>query len=163
MSDTSSQFQITRADPKSVEDALPLLLIQMKEHNIEIDAPTLMTAIKGLVDVPSRGAVLLARTARSKEQHASVVGVAVLAYTWTIEHGGKCTWLDELYVIPEMRGSGIGTMLLHRAIDLARSEGCRAMDLEVDIDHARVESLYLREGFHTLPRRRFARVLTPLT
>jgi hypothetical protein len=29
------------------------------------------------------------------------------------------------------------------------------MDLEVDADHARVERLYLRQGFTALPRRRF--------
>jgi ribosomal protein S18 acetylase RimI-like enzyme len=56
-----------------------------------------------------------------------------------------------------MRDRGIGTALLRRAIELAREDGCVAMDLEVDRDHARVESLYVREGFTTLPRKRFAR------
>jgi GNAT superfamily N-acetyltransferase len=147
---------IERANVTTVAEALALLEVQMTEHGIDIDSATLSAALHGLVEVPGRGAVLLARS----PERGTVIGVAVLAHTWTLEHGGPSTWLDELYVIPAMRAQGIGTSLLRQAVDVARSEGCRAIDLEVDTDHARVASLYLREGFRPFPRRHFSRTLT---
>jgi GNAT superfamily N-acetyltransferase len=113
----------------------------------------LSRAVEGLVTERSRGAVLLALDPEP-------VGVAALAYTWTLEHGGPVAWLEELFVIPERRNGGVGRMLLHRAMEVARDRGCRAVDLEVDFDHARAERLYEREGFTALPRRRWTRRLT---
>jgi GNAT superfamily N-acetyltransferase len=141
------------ATRETVTDSLPLLRVQFDEHRIAIDEGALERAVRGLVDVEGRGRMLLAREGKS------VIGVAVMAYTWTLEHGGRVTWLEELYVVPERRESGIGTKLLHRAIEVARADGCLAMDLEVDADHARAEGLYVREGFGSLPRRRFAKKL----
>lgn len=144
---------LKRATSLDVGAAEPLLAVQFEEHEIDLGDASLSSAVRGLVEVPGRGAVLLAMDG------ARAVGVAVLAYTWTLEHGGKCAWLDELYVTPEHRGGGVGARLLREAIEIARSDGCRALDLEVDHGHARAEGLYLREGFSPLPRRRFARRL----
>jgi GNAT superfamily N-acetyltransferase len=114
-------------------------------------APDLDSALRGIAAREDRGRVLVARRVRD----GAAVGLAVLPFTWTVEHGGLCAWLDELYVIPELRARGIGTRLLLAAIDVVRDAGCRAMDLEVDAEHDRVERLYLRYGFRALPRRRF--------
>lgn len=43
--------------------------------------------------------------------------------------GGKSAWLDELYVIPEHRELGAGSLLLERVIEEAKNEGCLALDL----------------------------------
>jgi len=145
---------IERVVASTVSEVLPLLAVQLAEHDIALGASALEAAVCGLVEVSGRGAVLAAR-----DRSGAVVGAAVLAYTWTLEHGGKCTWLDELYVIPERRNAGVGLLLLHSGMEIARADGCVAMDLEVDNDHARVQLLYLREGFAALPRRRFARKL----
>lgn len=84
------------------------------------------------------------------------MGVAILATTWTVEHGGLVAWLDELYVVPERRGLGIGQSLLSHAVAEAKALGCLAVELEVDEAHARAENLYARNGFGRLPRRRWA-------
>ncbi|MBS2012943.1 MAG: GNAT family N-acetyltransferase [Deltaproteobacteria bacterium] len=140
----------TLAGEGDADAVFPLLATQLHEHDVAIGAAALRSALVGLVTHPERGAVLLAR------EGSRAVGIAVLAYTWTVEHGGKVAWLDELYVVPERRSSGLGTRLLREAMDHARRHGCMAIDLEVDADHARVEALYLRHGFAALPRRRFA-------
>jgi GNAT superfamily N-acetyltransferase len=79
--------------------------------------------------------------------------------TRRLEHGGLVAWLDELFVLPEHRGRGIGRALLRRALEVANEKGCRALDLEVDFEHAQAERLYRREGFVSLPRGRWARRL----
>ncbi len=144
---------IARAATEDVPAVLPLLAVQLGEHGMGLPPDELEAAVRGIVTKPERGRVLLARSGDR------VVGVAVVPYTWTVEHGGRCAWLDELYVAPAMRARGIGTRLLAAAMEAAREDGCLAMDLEVDVDHARVEALYLRHGFRALPRRRFSRRL----
>ena len=137
----------------TVRDVVPLLAIQFREHDIALSDETIERAVRGLVDVNGRGRVIAAY------EEGRAIGVAVLAYTWTLEHGGLCTWLDELYVIPERRGAGIGTALLHEAMRVAEEDGCLAMDLEVDAEHVRAERLYEREGFARRMRNRFYRSL----
>ena len=134
----------------SAADVVPLLAMQLSEHGMPQDDRVLQDAVRGLVSRVDRGAILVAK------RQDEAIGVAVLSYIWTLEHGGLSAWLDELYVLPLLRGRGVGTKLLGCAIARAQADGCRALDLEVDQDHARVERLYERSGFLRLPRRRFS-------
>jgi GNAT superfamily N-acetyltransferase len=134
------------------DDVVRLLAGQLAEHDIELDRESLVHAVDGFFDDPRRGRILVARESELP------VGVAVLA-TWTLEHGGKSCWLDELYVDPRLRNHGVGTMLLRAALTRATEDGCICMDLEVEASHARVAALYLREGFSARTRSRYVRPL----
>jgi len=133
--------------------AVRLLQAQFEEHLIALSPERLEAAVASLIEMPERGALLLARDGDDP------VGLAVLAYTWTLEHGGLVAWLDELYVIPERRGEGLGAALLARALELSSGEGCTAVELEVDAEHRRAETLYRRAGFEPLARSRWSRRL----
>jgi GNAT superfamily N-acetyltransferase len=148
-----NDLSIACATDSDVPDVAALLTVQLDEHGMGMSRDAVEQALLGIVTRPERGRVLVARKGRS------AVGFAVMPFTWTVEHGGLCAWLDELYVIPELRAHGIGTRLLLVAMDVVRADGCIAMDLEVDAGHARVESLYARHGFRCLPRKRFMRRL----
>ena len=148
-----NNLSIACATDADVADVASLLGVQLDEHGMGMSGDAVARALLGIVTRPERGGVLVAR------KDGVAVGFAVLPFTWTVEHGGLSAWLDELYVVPELREHGIGAKLLLVATEVVRAEGCIAMDLEVDADHARVESLYLRHGFRLLPRKRFARRL----
>lgn len=135
--------------PTDRDVAVTLLAAQFAEHAIGLDEARLDAAMAGLVGSPGRGAVLLARA------DAQPAGLATLAYTWSLEHGGLVAWLDELYVVPAWRGAGLGRALIERAVTQARTQGCLAIELEVDHEHARAERLYERSGFVRLPRTRW--------
>jgi ribosomal protein S18 acetylase RimI-like enzyme len=115
---------------------------------------TLRDAVAGMLADVRRGAILVAGDG------VRVIGVAALAFTWTLEHGGQAAWLDELYVEPAARDRGLGRRLLDAALAHAHESGARAVDLEIDVDHARVASLYRRAGFQPLQRTHWARRLT---
>jgi GNAT superfamily N-acetyltransferase len=142
-------LSIALASGEDEEDLVRLLSAQFREHDIELDEPALRRAVRGPVLDRTRGAFLIARDG------AEVLGFAYVAYTWTLEHGGKSAWLEELYVVPDRRGRGIGTHILRTALDLARGAGCAAVDLEVDHEHARAARLYEREGFRAHRRARW--------
>lgn len=141
------------ATPTDREHIIRLLAAQLAEHDIDLHADNLAHAVDGFFEEPRRGRILVAR------RQAEIVGVAVLSYTWTLEHGGKSCWLDELYVQPELRTHGIGTLLLRKAFEITTADGCIAMDLEVESSHARAANLYVREGFQAHTRTRYFRPL----
>jgi GNAT superfamily N-acetyltransferase len=146
---------VERTTAATQGEAAWLLGAQFEEHAIVLTPPKRVAAIAGLVDEPARGFVLVARDLAARARPAAV-GIAVVAYCWTVEHGGLVAWLDELYVVPELRGRGIGGVLLARAMGDARAAGCVAIELEVGEEHARAAHLYLRTGFRRLARTRWS-------
>lgn len=145
-------MEIRAADIGDLDAVVELLGAQFEEHRVALSLRQLSDAVRGLISDERRGTILLAQ-----DPHPN--GVAALAYTWTLEHGGLVAWLDELFVVPTHRGRGVGQALLRRALDVAKEAGCRAVDLEVDSNHARAEHLYRRDGFTPLARRRWVRRL----
>ncbi len=132
---------VTLAETKDLADVVRLLGAQLSEHDIPATESGMGKAVLGMLEMPSRGHIWLARI------DGKAVGLAVISYTWTLEHGGLSCWLDELYVDPTVRSKGIGKDLLQSAIEVARSRGCAAVDLEVVEGHERAAKLYERHGF----------------
>ena len=149
----SDAFAVASATRDDRETVLRLLGGQFRELEIPLPEERLARAVAGVLEDASRGALLLARL------DGRPVGVAYLSYQWTLEHGGKIAWLEELFVEPELRAEGLGRRLLQAACDHARRAGCAAIDLEVEAAHPRAANLYAREGFRSLDRRRFVRSL----
>ena len=56
-------------------------------------------------------------------------------------------YLEELYVVPHLRGQGIGRPLLRAAMDLAREEGATRIELGTSQDDTAAVALYESEGF----------------
>jgi len=131
-----------------------LLLAQLREHAIDVPPQALARSVRGVLRHPRRGAILVAA------RRGQIVGVAALSFVWPLEHGGRSSWLEELYVEPGERRRGIGRRLLRAACAAAAERGALAVDLEVDAGHARAARLYAREGFRKLPRTRWVRSLS---
>jgi ribosomal protein S18 acetylase RimI-like enzyme len=146
---------IERVRPASVHRALPLLAAQFDEHAIALSHDALASAVHAMVSDERIGVVIVA------VEGDRDVGVCAAPLTFTLEVGGLAGWIDELYVVPDARGRGIGTQLLDAATALLRERGARAVDLEVDRDHTRACALYERAGFVHLGRERMQKRLIP--
>ena len=48
-------------------------------------------------------------------------------YTWV----GKSLYMDDLYVRPDFRGQGIGSLLIHKIIAYAKATGCHRLRWQV--------------------------------
>ena len=59
---------------------------------------------------------------------------------------GPVIYLDELSVLPEMQGKGIGTALLASACEMAKSDGCQSIWLISQRDGA-LSKFYESSGF----------------
>jgi len=74
-------------------------------------------------------------------------GFALITLRPAIWFDGPVATLDELYIVPERRGRGIGTALLTRACALLRERGCPEMHINVDEVDVDTRRFYERHGF----------------
>jgi GNAT superfamily N-acetyltransferase len=56
-------------------------------------------------------------------------------------------YVEELYVVPERRGQGLGRALLEAAMELARGRGAAHIDLGTSEDDVAARALYESAGF----------------
>ena len=81
------------------------------------------------------------------EKDGETAGYALLCKTWSQEAGGKTVWIDELYVLPEFQGRGIGHEFFAQ---LREIEPAARYRLETEPDNLRAKKLYESMGFENL-------------
>ena len=74
-------------------------------------------------------------------------GLAVVRFRPALWSGGNEAYLEELYVVPDRRGEGLGRALMDAVIALARERGCDRLDLGTGEGDAAARSLYESLGF----------------
>ncbi len=98
-------------------------------------------AVEMIFKEPRLGVIYVAREA------GRVVGMVSTLYTVSTAEGGKSAWLEDMVVLPECRGRGVGAQLLEFAIVGAREAGVRRITLLSDEDNDQAHALYASEGF----------------
>jgi GNAT superfamily N-acetyltransferase len=131
-------------EPATATD-IPRLLAWTRDfyahEGIPFDPDRSSLTLQELLDHPDYGRVwTIVREGRP-------VCYAVVALGFSLEFGGRSAFLDELYVEPASRGTGIGAAALRLLQDACRPLGARSLALEVAFDNPRAEALYRREGF----------------
>jgi ribosomal protein S18 acetylase RimI-like enzyme len=133
------EIQVRRAE---VED-VPQIARLLHDFNAEYSEPTPGTGELAKILLP-----LLA------EEEISVLlagqgpdGLALLRFRAALWSAGLEAHLQELYVIPELRGKGIGRALLEAAIELSRAHGAVGIDLNTGEGDAAARRLYESMGF----------------
>jgi len=105
--------------------------------------------------VRSRGTVLLARDpAGAILGTVTIVGPNSPARRLATDHEAE---LHLLCVSPNMRGNGIGTSLVQKALTLAKTRGARGIVLWTQPTMVAAQRLYLRCGFRRDPSADFKR------
>jgi GNAT superfamily N-acetyltransferase len=74
------------------------------------------------------------------------VGYVVLTLGFSVEAGGREGCLDEFFLVPEVRGRGLGRRVLGLVEDEAHELGIKRLFLEVEHGN-RAIALYRRAGF----------------
>jgi ribosomal protein S18 acetylase RimI-like enzyme len=132
-----------RAVRVAVTPDTPAIGRLLHEFNLEYDDPSpgperLAERIRLLIGEGSTGVLLVG---------AGPDGLAVLRFRPALWSEGLECNLAELYVVPSMRGRGLGRALMEEAIAFARRRGADYMDLNsADTDVAAC-ALYEKLGF----------------
>ena len=84
------------------------------------------------------------------EVDGASVGYALVSKTFSHEAGGTVWWLEELYILPEYRGKGLGRSYFDFIEKAAAENGVRRLRLEVEPDNTRAAKLYSDLGYKPL-------------
>jgi GNAT superfamily N-acetyltransferase len=74
-------------------------------------------------------------------------GIALLRFRPALWSDALDCYLEELYVVPDRRGQGLGRALMEASIELARREGAAHMELGTSEDDVAARTLYESLGF----------------
>lgn len=136
---TEPRTTIRRAEAGDVHDVARLL----HDFNTEFD------------EGPPEVAVLAERVAGFIEKDEAVFlligdgpdGIAQMRFFPSLWSGELDAYLEELYVVPDLRGRGIGRTLLESAMETARAAGATRMDLNTGETDTAARALYESAGF----------------
>jgi GNAT superfamily N-acetyltransferase len=76
-----------------------------------------------------------------------IVGFALMTLRPNVWYDAPVALLDEMYVVPSLRGIGIGSSLLESCCALARGRGVELMEINVDGEDRDARRFYERHGF----------------
>ncbi len=111
-------------------------------------------ALRELMANPLHGRALMIR------RDGEPAGYAVLCYGFAVEFHGRDGFLDEIYVAPAHRGYGVAAHALEDLVEIARTDGLKALHLEVMDGNEGAMRLYRRAGWEFRPARTMTRYLT---
>jgi ribosomal protein S18 acetylase RimI-like enzyme len=74
-------------------------------------------------------------------------GISLIRFRPSVWTGGPEAHLQELYVVPELRGQGIGRALLEATMAVAREAGASGLDLNTGATDTAARALYESAGF----------------
>lgn len=77
----------------------------------------------------------------------ATLGYLVLTRGFGVEYGGADMFLDDLYLVPEARGRGLGARVMAEVEAEARRDGAQAIHLVVAPGNRRAQRLYAGSGY----------------
>lgn len=78
-----------------------------------------------------------------------LAGYGMIAKSYSTEMGGRCVWIEDIYIHPQFRGQGLGTGFLQFVEDRYRGWAVR-LRLEAEEENEKAMSVYRSAGFETL-------------
>ena len=82
------------------------------------------------------------------EDNREIQGYGMIAKSFSTEFGKPCIWIEDLYLKPEYRGLGIGSMFF---VYLEKTYTDCIFRLEVEEENERAIHVYEKNGFSVLP------------
>jgi len=133
------EIQVRRAGAEDAADIARLL----HDFNTEFSEPTppveeLAETVRSLLE---EGEIVVLLAGEGPD------GIALLRFRPAIWSAGLEAHLQELYVVPPLRGRGIGWALLEEAVELSRERGADGIDLNTGETDTAACALYESMGF----------------
>jgi GNAT superfamily N-acetyltransferase len=132
-------WEVRRA---TVDDAAEIARL-LHDFNVEFATPSpgadvLEARLRTLLAAPTTFAILAGVPA-----HA----VALVTLRTNVWYDGAVALLDEMYVVPERRGEGIGSAVLEQMLKVAIDIGVDLVEINVDEIDVDAQRFYRRHGF----------------
>lgn len=143
-----------------IREALPLdepLVLRLAHAFHEEDghplAPSGPAAVLELLKGNPLGKIFL------MEEEGIPLGYFALCFTMSLEFGGLVVILDDLYVMPEARGRGIGRFVMNKIEAVAKEKKAVQIFLEVEKTNEKAFGFYARRGWKKRDRHMMEKML----
>ena len=77
-----------------------------------------------------------------------IIGYGMIAKSFSTEFGGKCIWIEDIFIEEDFRGQGIGSKFIKF---VKESYPQKIFRLEAEHDNVKAVSTYKKFGFKELP------------
>jgi GNAT superfamily N-acetyltransferase len=134
-----AEISIRRAGPEDAAEIARLLHDFNSEYSEPSPGVEALTAYAERLLVEGEMTVLLAGQGPD--------GISLIRFRPSVWTGAPEAHLQELYVVPALRGGGIGRALLEATIEAARAAGATGIDLNTGEIDAAARALYESAGF----------------
>lgn len=136
-----------RAGPGDLHRLLPLVAAYHEFEGVRSTAAERRRGVEPLLAGSPLGEVWLIGPADAP------VGYLAIGLGWSIEFGGPDAFVDEFFLVEEVRGKGMGGAALDAVADRLGRRGIVALHLEVARENGAARAFYARRGFE--PRDRY--------
>jgi GNAT superfamily N-acetyltransferase len=135
---------VARVTEDDLAELLPLLRAYCDFYEVEPSDESLVDLSRALLVDPEReGVQLIAR-----DEDSTAVGFATVFWSWNTLIAARIGVMNDLYVAPPARGTGIADELIHACAAECRRHGARSLDWETAKDNERAQRVYDRVGAH---------------
>lgn len=102
----------------------------------------LVALSRAFLDDPGEGVQLIARS----ELDGRAVGFATIYWTWSTTQAERIGHMNDLYVVPEARGGGVGRQLIEACRGACRKRGVNRLTWDTAPDNHTAQRLYDSTG-----------------
>ena len=115
---------VARVTEDDLAELLPLLRAYCDFYEVEPSDDSLVDLSRALLADPEReGMQLIAR-----DEDGTAVGFATVFWSWNTLIAARIGVMNDLYVAPPARGTGIADELIHACAEECRRHGARSLD-----------------------------------
>jgi len=136
------EHTITLVGEGDLADLLPLLRGYCDFYEVSPPDDQLLAMCRALIADPEReGLQLIAR-----EADGTARGFATVFWTWQTLDAGRIGVMNDLFVHPDARGTGLAAALIEACADRTRAHGGKVLAWETALDNVRAQTVYARVG-----------------
>ena len=133
---------IDRVREEDLPDLLPLMRAYCDFYGVAPSDEGLLSLSRALLSDPLReGVQLLAR-----DGDGAAVGFATVFWSWSTLNAARTAVMNDLYVDPSARGTGLADALIDACRAQARDHGAVWLGWQTAKDNARAQRVYDRVG-----------------
>ncbi len=143
------------ASSADMEAVVPLVAEFCRHFDYGFSEPRARASLEMMLADPKLGRLFVV------ENNRRVIGYLVVAFSFSLEYGGRTAFIDEFFIGPAGRGLGFGRRALDFVTEFCRSQKINAILLEAEESNPRATALYAKAGYEFLDRRLLTKRLSP--
>jgi GNAT superfamily N-acetyltransferase len=125
-----------------LDQLLPLMRDYCEFYRVDPTDEELLAMSRALIADPDREGVQI--IARDGDGHA--VGFATIFWSWSTLSAARIGVMNDLFVSPDARGSGLAEALIAECVERCRARGARSLGWQTAKDNLRAQAVYERVG-----------------